>query len=451
MVSASVADFAETLRNSRLLEPVQLLELNDLLAAHSGDVRALAGELIRRGWLTAYQVNQIFRGRAEELMLGSYVLLERLGAGGMGEVFKARNWKLGKIVALKLIRSERLANADAVRRFQREVRAAALLNYPNIVHAFDCDEAAGKHFFVMEYVEGVDLAKYVKEHGPLGVALACACVRQAALGLQHAFERGLVHRDIKPHNLLLTEERDGWQPAERVVKILDMGLARLSQAGDPGDSTSTVTEEGTLMGTLDYIAPEQALNAHAADTRSDLYSLGCTFYFLLTGRVPYPGGTAAEKLLRHQMGQPTPVEQLRPGLPSRGAAIVRKLMARRPEDRYQTPAEAAADLASVLSDPNAIPPLAGQPEPALPLDSQAMQDTSSGWSSLVAQPIAESGSSSGLKQKAKRRQVLWLASAGVVVVLGAIGLLVALLTGSKRESEPVAPPVTVEKPRQAEL
>ena len=183
--------------------------------------RALAGELIRRGWLTPYQVNQLLQGRGRDLLLGSYVLLERLGEGGMGQVFKARNWKLGRVVALKLIRKERLDNPDAVRRFQREIRAAAQLDHPNIVRAFDADEVDGTHLLVMEYVEGTDLAKLVKKDGPLPVDKACDYCRQAALGLQHAYERGLVHRDIKPHNLLLTPGG--------VVKILDMGLARLDR------------------------------------------------------------------------------------------------------------------------------------------------------------------------------------------------------------------------------
>jgi serine/threonine-protein kinase len=221
-------------------------------------------------------------------------------------------------VALKLIRKERLANADAIRRFHREIRAAAQLSHPNIVAAHDADEVNGTHFFVMEYVEGTDLARLVKKHGPLGIADACEYVRQAGLGLQHAFEKGLVHRDIKPANLLLT--RAG------VVKVLDMGLARLGYDGDE-EASSTMTREGSVMGTLDYIAPEQAIDSHCVDIRADIYSLGCTLYFLLTGRVPFPGGEAMQQLMKHRFDEPVAMQQRRPQFRSgkaSGAASARR-------------------------------------------------------------------------------------------------------------------------------
>src|SRR5579859_4656266 len=202
MVFATVDSLLDVLRQTELLEPEQLTEVRRVASASCRDPRGLAGELVRRGWLTPYQVNQLFQGRAKQLVMGSYILLERLGEGGMGQVFKARHRKLGRIVALKVIRKERLDHPDAVRRFRREIQAAAQLSHSNIVLALDADEHEGTHFFAMEYVEGDDLAKLVKRHGPLAVEQACEVIRQAALGLQHAFERGLVHRDIKPHNLL---------------------------------------------------------------------------------------------------------------------------------------------------------------------------------------------------------------------------------------------------------
>src|SRR5262245_61635368 len=214
MTIASNASLVDALRQYRLLDAAQLDEVTSLQPSFS-EAKALAGELIRRGWLTPYQANQLLQGKGQDLLLGSYVLLERLGAGAMGQVFKARNWKLGRVVALKMIRKDRLANADAVRRFQREVRSAAALDHPNIVHAQDADEIDGTHLLVMEFVEGaIDLAQLVKKNGPLPIEQACESIRQAALGLQHAHERGLVHRDIKPANLLLTA--DG-----TTIKILD--------------------------------------------------------------------------------------------------------------------------------------------------------------------------------------------------------------------------------------
>jgi serine/threonine protein kinase len=240
MAPASVAELVDALREGRVLDAPRLREV-----AHAADsfpeAKALARELIQRGWLTPYQANQLLLGRGRDLVLGSYVLLERLGKGGMGQVFKARNWKVGRVVALKVIRKERLAWPGAVRRFRREILASAHLNHPNVVHVYDADEVEGTYFFAMEYVAGTDLARLVKERGPLPVAQACDCVRQAAVGLQHAHERGLVHRDIKPHNLMLT--------GKGVVKVLDLGMARLAEGIEGGDSrASTLTKEGMVMG-----------------------------------------------------------------------------------------------------------------------------------------------------------------------------------------------------------
>jgi WD40 repeat protein/serine/threonine protein kinase len=328
MTIASAASLLDVLRRHHVLTAGQLAEV-EKLQRQIPDPRQLARELLQRGWLTPFQLNQLFQGRAADLVLGQHVLLERLGEGGMGQVFKARHARLDRVVALKVIRKDRLVHKGALSRFQREARAAARLSHPNIVSVFDADEVAGTHFLVMEYVEGVDLSRYVKQHGPLPVDLAVSCIRQAALGLQHAYERGLVHRDIKPANLLLTRAGQ--------VKILDMGLARVDQVAE--DDSSTLTQEGSVMGSLDYIAPEQAKDSHQADIRSDLYSLGCSLYYLLSGRVPFPGGTAMEKLLKHGTETATPIATLRPDLPAWLAAVTSRLMAKRPEDRFQTPAE----------------------------------------------------------------------------------------------------------------
>ncbi len=243
----------------------------------------------------------------------------------------------------------------------------------------------------MEYVPGTDLAKLVKKAGPLSVDRACDYCRQTALGLQHASERGLVHRDIKPQNLLQTP--DG------VVKILDMGLARLGHAQEASEASSTMTREGTVMGTLDYIAPEQAMDSHMVDIRADLYSLGCTLYFLLTGRAPFPGGTAMEKLLKHRLDEPTAVEQSRPGLPPGVAAVVRKLMAKRPEERYQTAAEAAAALA-VAGRAKEIPAARA----AVPKG----EATAVGWSSLDTPSSGTANTVAPSPRRPLRRPSPWL-------------------------------------------
>ncbi|MBL8799733.1 MAG: protein kinase, partial [Planctomycetia bacterium] len=290
---------------------------------------------------TPYQVNQLFQGKGRELLLGSYVLLERLGEGGMGQVFKARHQKMGRIIALKLIRKDRLANPVALRRFEQEIRAAAQLSHPNIVTAHDAAQVGETHFLVMEYVEGVDLAKLVRDGGPLPVEQACAYVRQAALGLQHAQERGLIHRDIKPSNLLLAIK-------EGLVKVLDLGLARLP-ATSSGDTVEPLTELNAVVGTPDFAAPEQIRHPQLADHRADLYSLGCTFYFLLSAQPPFRGQSMAEILVKHQLEEPTPIEALNRNVPTGLGAVVRRLMAKQPDDRYQTAGELAAILEAGLS------------------------------------------------------------------------------------------------------
>jgi serine/threonine-protein kinase len=377
MTIPCVADFVEALGQTPILGEEPRRELT-ALAARTPEPRELARELIRRGWLTAYQVNQLFLGRAADLVLGPYVLLERLGEGGMGQVFKARHRSLGRIVALKVVRKDYLTNPNALPRFQREIQAASQLDHPNVVRALDADQVGGTYFFAMEYIEGTELSRLVREQGPLPALQACDYIRQAALGLQHAHEKGLVHRDIKPANLLVmrpgvpTGSLSGVQlprpfaAAYRwgLVKILDMGLARLLDQDEAPGSTM-LTQIGSVMGTPDYIAPEQARNSHTSDIRADVYSLGCTLYYLLTGQAPFPGGTLTEKLLQHQLDEPEPVERVRrerllkgtPGhvnlsavragmeVPDLVLAVLRRLMAKKPEDRYQTPAEAAEALA----------------------------------------------------------------------------------------------------------
>jgi serine/threonine protein kinase len=261
-----------------------------------------------------------------------YRVVRLLGAGGMGAVYEAEHRVMQRPVALKVINRAFTARPAVVERFRREVRAAARLSHPNIVTTFDAEDAGSTLFLVMEYVEGINLARVVKEHGPLPVAEACAYVRQAALGLQHAHERGMVHRDVKPENLV--------RCGDGTVKVLDFGLAALTtERGGDG-----LTEANAIMGTPDYMAPEQAENAHRADIRADVYSLGCTLYHLLTGRVPYPEATALRRILAHKE-QPIPsLRKARPDAPPELAAVLARLLAKKPGERYQTPGEVATAL-----------------------------------------------------------------------------------------------------------
>lgn len=328
-----LANFVDSVRLCGLLRPEQVEQIVAWGIAQNPDPQAIAKEIVQRGWLTAFQVKMFWKGRGQELFLNQYVLLDRLGEGGMGEVFHARHRRMDRDVALKVIRKERLSNPDAIKRFHREIKAAAALAHENIVMAYDADQAGGRHFFAMEYVDGTNLAQLVKEKGALPILQACDCIRQAALGLQHAFERGMVHRDIKPSNLLMNKNG--------VLKILDMGLARLAEPAD-GEQESRITQEGLVVGTPDFLAPEQARNARAADIRSDIYALGCTFYYILCAHSPYPTGTPTEKMLRHTTDPVPPLT--RPDVPPQLVAIVQRMLAKNPDQRYQQPIEVAYAL-----------------------------------------------------------------------------------------------------------
>jgi serine/threonine-protein kinase len=348
--------FLANLRQSGLLRAEQWSAVKGLLPEATRG-RVVARELVARGLLTKFQAEQLLAGRTGGFFLGPYRILDQLGQGGMGRVYKAEHRALKRVVALKALAPSVLRSDRAQELFLREVRAVAQLVHPNIVTAFDADRAAnGRYYLVLEYVNGPNLDQLVRDGGPLDVGQACEYVRQVALGLQHAHERGMVHRDIKPANLLLQRTGDG-RAAHGVVKISDFGLARLNERDGAGGTGGTIlTKQNTVLGTPDYLAPEQARDLHAADIRSDLYSLGCTFYYLLTGSVPFPGGPALQKLLRHSTEEPVPVEQLRPDVPPAVAAVVRRLMAKKPADRFPVPAAVASVLAPfAVDDPGTLP------------------------------------------------------------------------------------------------
>jgi serine/threonine protein kinase len=418
MPVATPLDLVDTLRQFSLLEAKQLEELSQKLVPACPDLKQLAKELVGRGWLTVFQVNQINRGRAQDLVLDQYILLEVLGEGGMGQVFKARQRRLKRLAALKVIRKEYLNSISAVDRFHREAEAAARLAHPNIVAVYDAGEANGTHYLAMEYVEGTDLSKLLKTKGSPAPGLACEYIRQAALGLQHAHEQGLVHRDIKPSNLMLTDKG--------VVKVMDMGLARLSSAKDGDTQPGDLTSSGTVMGTPDYIAPEQAMNAKRVDIRADIYSLGCALFHLLAGEPPFSGQSLTEKLLKHQIEEPSRVEMLRPGLPKDLPAVLRRMMAKKPEQRYATPAEVAEALQPFAV---AVPVSRAAPLALLVKDEQQATLAQAKAEALPTPSLAEL---SRPGQNGRRKKMLAGGAA-----LGLAVLLAILLTGrGKRAVDP---------------
>jgi serine/threonine protein kinase len=306
----------------------------------------LAGLMVRDGLLTLFQAEQLLLGKWKRFTIGKYKVLERLGTGGMGQVFLCEHKMMKRRVAVKVLPTAKAEEHSSLERFYREARVVASLDHVNIVRAYDIDQDDNLHFLVMEFVDGPNLQDVIKKHGPMDWLRVCHYIRQAALGLQHAFDAaGVLHRDIKPGNILI--DRQG------VVKILDMGLARFFH--DEEDLLTKQYDE-TVLGTADYLAPEQAIDSHNVDIRADIYSLGATFYFMLTGNPPFPDGTVAQKLMWHNSKDPAPIQSLRPEVPANVAAIVEKMMAKDKNARYQKPAEVAAALEAITVTPIGPPP-----------------------------------------------------------------------------------------------
>jgi serine/threonine-protein kinase len=341
-MAVTVEQFIERLTQSGLMSAAEVSTFQDSLPPDKRpkDVQQLARVLVQHGKLTKYQAQAVWQGKTKGLVFGEYTVLDQIGEGGMGVVLKAQHRRMKRLVAIKVLSSAAMKQAGAVERFHREAEAAAKLSHPNIVTAYDATEHQGMHYLAMEYVEGNDLASVVKEHGPLPVPQAVECVLQAARGLQYAHEQGIVHRDIKPGNLLLDKKG--------TVKILDMGLARIAGAEAALGGAERLTTTGQVMGTCDYMAPEQSLDTHQADARADVYSLGCTLYRLLTGNPPYRGETFAKLFLMHLESPIPSLCEARPEVPEALDAICQRMLAKKPEDRYQSMAEVVAELEAVL-------------------------------------------------------------------------------------------------------
>lgn len=428
MPVATSNQFLETLRKSGLIDESVL---DGALSAYTGTTEEpikIAEYLIQKKLLTSFQAKSLLTGRYKGLIIGAYRVLDKIGAGGMGIVYLAEHEKLKRRVAIKVLPEDKTRDKLALERFYREARAAAALDHPNIVKAFDVSAHNGTHYLVMEYIDGANLQKYVDSKGPLPWKTAINIVIQSCKGLQHAHERNMVHRDIKPANILV--DRTGQ------VKILDLGLARSFRVTQD-NLTQDLSDGKDVMGSIDYIAPEQAIANKAIDTRADIYSLGATLYSLITGRPPVEG-TTAQKLLQHQMQMPTPINRLKPEVPDAIANIVAKMMAKKPEYRFQSPNEVIAALTPfVSSNSQAVPGLSAtqfNTAPIHPSTGQLLRPTGSltptapinGASGAVSSQSTkiETKRSSRKSKKLKRKNALnTRLSSRTIMIIGAIALV----------------------------
>jgi serine/threonine-protein kinase len=330
-------DLLPVIRNSGVLTDRQFEDIKSkvLNGEYPNESNALAEQLVKEKILTEYQVKRFLANKSHGLVVGRYAILDRLGSGSMGRVYKAHHLMMDRVVALKIIAPEIATNERVVARFQREMRLVGRLDHPNVVRAFDADKVNSVLFIVMEYVSGVSLGQRLRE-GPIPRAEMISYATQAALGLAHAHAQGIVHRDVKPSNLLVTEDKK--------IKILDLGLGVLMEADN---SASFATADGIAVGTVDYMSPEQACGRDV-DGRSDLFSLGCAMYHLMTGRLPFPGDSQIDRLGRRISGRLVPLTDVMPDAPPGLVQVMDKLLAHKPEDRFQSGDEAAEALQALI-------------------------------------------------------------------------------------------------------
>src|SRR5688572_22323674 len=344
MTKVAANKLLDLVRRSGLVDEAKLTSFLEKAARNHGqavfdDHPRMAELMIQEGLLTRWQADKLLAGKHKGFRLGKYKLLGQIGKGGMSSVYLAEHELMKRRVAVKVLPRNRVNDSSYLERFRLEARAVAKLDDPNIVRAYDIDNEGDVHYIVMEYVDGQDLHQIVAQNGPLDFDTAADYVAQVANGLQHAHEMGLVHRDIKPANCLV--DRHG------VVKLLDMGLAKLTE---DDQASLTMANEENVLGTADYLAPEQALNSHQADSRSDIYSLGCTLYFLLTGGPPFPEGSISERLLKHQTAKPESIFKSQPDAPPSLVDLCDQMMSKRPIERPQTAGEVAERLTEWLAD-----------------------------------------------------------------------------------------------------
>ncbi len=330
--------FVDALESSGILAPSRLQRVRDGYLQPFVEERCggLAANLVRDGLLTTYQATVLLRGGDDPLLLDRYVILEAIGSGGMGVVYKARHVSMDRIVALKVLPRSLEDASRTIRRFQREIKATARLSHPNIVTALDAHDAGGTHFLVMEYVDGRNLMDVVRAHGPLPLEESVRIIMQVADALAEAHRKGIVHRDIKPSNILL--QPDGQ------AKLLDLGLARISRLNADDITISALTQDGLAMGTEAFMPPEQARDSKTADARADIYSLGCTLFYLVTGRPLFVKRTPVLTMVAHREEPPTPLREVREEAPVKLDALFRRMVSKSPDNRPQSMDEVQSAL-----------------------------------------------------------------------------------------------------------
>jgi serine/threonine protein kinase len=398
-------EFLDLVRKSGLLEPKRIEGYVGSLQQEGpieGDASRLASRLIKDGIVTVFQARQMLRGRYKGFFLGKYKVLEPIGSGGMADIYLCEHTTMRHKVAVKILPLEKLKDPSLLGRFRREAQAIATLNHPNIVRAYDLDHEGNLHYMVTEYIDGSDLQELVKRNGPLVPERAANYIAQAAAGLQHLHEAGLVHRDIKPGNLLL--DRTG------AVKLLDLGLARFSDI-ERQDNLTREYDDGRVLGTADYIAPEQSIKGSEVDIRADIYSLGGSFYFLLKGEAPFEGTSVTQKLLFHQIKDPPPLPAF---VPKDIIALLKKMMMKKADERPQTPADVVTALLRYLEQ--AFPPVESELPPRASIFSSGPKTSTPRSSGRISGRITPVLGATALSAKATDSQRVKTPSAGDIAL-----------------------------------
>jgi serine/threonine protein kinase len=451
MPPLSVEEVCDLLTRSRLLAAEELRALRHRwhreAGAPKGDADAFLGWLTAGEYVTTYQADQLLRGRTDRFFLNDYKLLDRVGSGRMAGVYKAVH-SLGLVVAIKILPPSRAKDPLILARFRREARLAVRLKHANVVRTFEIDEDRGLHYLVMEYLDGETLDDVLRRRGKLPPAEAVRLIHQALLGLQHLHEQDVVHRDLKPGNLMLLPRPVAGQPdtTERArVKILDVGLGRtLFDEGGAGADGVELTAAGDVIGTPAYMAPEQARDARGADVRSDIYSLGCTLYHALTGTQLFPDRNVLRQMMRHATDVPRPVRDFCPEAPAGLQEILNEMMAKDPVQRFPTPERAAKALAAFLAGaPEPAPP--PEPEPQMHeylrrVEAADARNTDEPVAPSAPPTVAEMVTTVGAPGKPSRRRWLLFAAAGVGVgLVVSLGVHVGRILRRRGDAGPTAP------------